>query len=115
MIDTFSEILISIQLFEQIKLSCFHTDVILSSHQVFVTLAGVKGDLRVSDAIHKAVISIDESGTEAAALTAMAMAPGCSRHKKWPLIFHVDQPFAFLIFCRNFPVFTGRIMFPGHS
>jgi serpin B len=64
-------------------------------------------DLYISDVLHKAFVSVDESGTEAAAATAVIMrltaAPGM------PVTFTIDRPFIFLI--RD--IETGTILFVG--
>ena len=65
-------------------------------------------DLFISDVIHKAFVSVDEAGTEAAAATAvvmemMAPKPG------GPVEVTVDRPFVFLI--RD--IETGTLLFVG--
>lgn len=64
-------------------------------------------DLFISDVIHKAFVSVDEAGTEAAAATAVVMrltaAPGAGAE------LVVDRPFLFLI--RHDP--TGTVLFAG--
>ena len=77
-------------------------------------IIGIAGspEVFVSDAIHKAVISVDEKGTEAAAATGMVMMLGCAmmRPKLPPVKFHVDQPCSFFIFARGQnPLFAGRL------
>jgi len=67
-----------------------------------------KGDLFISNVLHKAFVSVDEAGTEAAAATAVVMkelsvAPG------EPIEMTIDRPFVFLI--RD--VETGSILFLG--
>jgi len=70
-------------------------------------------DLFISDVVHKAFVSVDEAGTEAAAATAVVMeltaVPGP------PVEVTVDRPFIFLI--RDIEtgtiLFVGRIMNPG--
>ena len=69
-------------------------------------------ELFVSDAVHKAVISVDEKGTEAAAATRMVMMKtgGMIRRKLRPVKFHVNQPCSFFIFARGQnPLFAGRL------
>jgi serpin B len=70
-------------------------------------------DLFISEVIHKAFVSVDEAGTEAAAATAVIMrmsaAPG------FPVEVTIDHPFIFLI--RDIEtdaiLFVGRVMNPG--
>jgi serpin B len=63
--------------------------------------------LVVAEAYHKAFVAVDEEGTEAAAATAIAMAPGGPPPR--PTAFVVDRPFLFLI--RESA--TGAILFLG--
>ena len=72
-----------------------------------------KRDLYISDIVHKAFVSVDESGTEAAAATAVIMkltaAPGGET-----IAVTIDRPFIFLI--RDIPtdtiLFMGRLVNP---
>ncbi len=65
-------------------------------------------DLYIDDVYHKAFVSVDEKGTEAAAATAVVMdLKGMVRE---PRQVRVDRPFVFLI--RD--VQTGAILFLGH-
>ena len=64
-------------------------------------------DLFISDVVHKAFVSVDEEGTEAAAATAAIMAlTGLPEN---PLELKIDRPFIFLI--RD--IETGTILFIG--
>lgn len=71
--------------------------------------SGIDGsrDLFISDVLHKAFVSVDEAGTEAAAATAVIVAatgiPGP------PVMVTIDRPFLFVI--RDIP--TGSILFVG--
>ena len=67
--------------------------------------------LYISEAIHKAVIEVDEEGTEAAAATAIVMSvpESGSFQPPRPIILRVDRPFLFLI--RDDA--TGSILFAG--
>jgi len=64
-------------------------------------------DLFIADVIHKAFVSVDEAGTEAAAATAVVMEltalPGT------PVEVTLDRPFVFLIH----DIETGAILFVG--
>ncbi len=64
-------------------------------------------ELFISDAIHKAFVSVDERGTEAAAVTAIAMA--ASAPPSGPVDFTANRPFIFLIQ----DIETGSILFIG--
>jgi serpin B len=72
-----------------------------------------KRDLYISDIVHKAFVSVDESGTEAAAATAVIMkltaAPGGET-----ITVTIDRPFILLI--RDIPtdtiLFMGRVVNP---
>ncbi len=64
-------------------------------------------DLWISEAVHKAFVSVDEEGTEAAAATAVVMA--ASGPSKEPIEVTVDRPFIFLI--RD--IGTGTVLFLG--
>ena len=77
--------------------------------------SGMTGDtdLFISDVIHKAFICADEAGTEAAAATAVVIAPASLPEA--PVEVTVDRPFVFLI--RDIEtgtiIFAGRIMHPS--
>ncbi|MCL0057758.1 serpin family protein, partial [Dehalococcoidales bacterium] len=60
-----------------------------------------------ADVVHKAFVSVDEAGTEAAAATAVVGLPGLPTEK--PVKVTVDRPFIFLIHDRE----TGTILFVG--
>jgi len=67
-------------------------------------------DLFIGDVIHKAFVSVDETGTEAAAATAVMMAGSAPGPKpKEPVTVTIDRPFIFLI--RD--IDTGAILFIG--
>jgi serpin B len=72
-------------------------------------------DLYVSSVVHKAFVDVTEEGTEAAAATAIIMAPtAVFARPKAPPVFRADHPFVFLIRDnRNGAIlFLGRIIDP---
>ena len=68
----------------------------------FSGMAGTRG-LWISEVVHKAFVSVDEEGTEAAAATAVVVL------ESEPLLVTVDRPFIFLIRDRD----TGTVLFLG--
>jgi serpin B len=68
-------------------------------------------ELFIADIIHKAFVSVDENGTEAAAATAVIMAGSAPIE---PVRVNIDRPFIFLI--RDIPtdtiLFIGRVLNP---
>jgi serpin B len=69
-----------------------------------------KPDLKIKDVVHKAFVSVDEAGTEAAAASGVIMEP-----TSMPPSITIDHPFIFLI--RDIQtgtiLFIGRVMNPG--
>jgi serpin B len=72
----------------------------------FTGIATTEG-LQIDDVIHKAFVSVDEAGTEAAAATAVIV--GTTSMPAEPVTVTLDQPFVFLI--RD--IQTGAILFIG--
>ncbi|KAK1661963.1 hypothetical protein QYE76_050122 [Lolium multiflorum] len=76
----------------------------------------VEGDdlIVVDDIIHKAVIEVNEEGTEAVAVTMVIDTEGCamdSAERSPPQVnFVADHPFAFYIVEEA----TGAVVFAGH-
>jgi serpin B len=66
-----------------------------------------KRDFTIGAVIHKAYVSVDENGTEAAAATAVSMPTGA--RPEAPVAFTADRPFIFLI--RD--IQTGAVLFVG--
>ena len=70
-------------------------------------------NLFISDVIHKAIVVVDERGTEAAAATAVGIA--ASALPAQPVTLTIDRPFVFLI--RDIKtgtlLFMGRVVNPG--
>ncbi len=72
--------------------------------------AGAPEPLVISDVLHKAFISLDEEGTEAAAGTAVIVAAGAGAPSDEPPIeVRADRPFIFLIRDTQ----TGAVLFMG--
>lgn len=67
-----------------------------------------KESLMLSDVIHKAFVSVDENGTEAAAATAVIARPTAIENHP-SAVFRADRPFVFLIREKQ----TGSILFLG--
>jgi serpin B len=65
-------------------------------------------DLYISDVLHKAFVSVDEEGTEAAAATAVIMSL-TSAPMGEPITFTIDRPFIYMIRDQQ----TGTILFLG--
>ena len=68
--------------------------------------------LKISEVIHQAFVDVDEKGTEAAAATAVVMAPTSAavpREPQKPVVFRADHPFLFMIRDNR----TGAILFMG--
>ena len=86
--------------------------VAFSEEADFSGMTGNK-DLFVSDVIHKAFVSVDEAGTEAAAATAVIME--LTAMPETPVEVTLNRPFIFLI--RDIEtgaiLFVGRVMNPG--
>ena len=78
----------------------------LSDAADFSGMTGSK-DLFISDVFHKAFVSVDEEGTEAAAATAVDMS--LTSMPESPLELTVDRPFLFLIREHD----TGTVLFMG--
>ena len=67
-----------------------------------------KPDLRIDQVYHQAFVAVDETGTEAAAATAVLIAP-TSVQPESPVQVTIDRPFFFLIRDTQ----TGAILFVG--
>jgi serpin B len=73
-------------------------------------LSGITGDkdIRISNILHKAVVEINESGTEASAATAVIGSRSVSGNKE-TVVFKADKPFFYFIRENS----TGTILFAG--
>lgn len=78
----------------------------------FENINGNANDLYVSSAVHKAVITVDEQGTEAAAATGMIMMTRCAMMPQPPVELTLDKPFVFCLFQRDVLCFMGRYTGP---
>jgi len=79
--------------------------------------SGMNGqrDLLIQDVLHKAFVSVDEAGTEAAAATAVIV--GETSVPAEPVEVKIDRPFIFII--RDMPtgsiIFVGRVLNPAST
>lgn len=73
---------------------------------------GIAAGLFITQAVHLANISVDEWGTEAAAITALALAE--SGPPPFEVAFHADRPYAFAIVggSDQIPLFIGQVSDP---
>lgn len=78
--------------------------------------SGIDGthDLFISAVIHQANITLDETGTEAAAATALIMEAGAAPPTTQPLTLTLDHPYLYLIRddATGAPLFVGRVTDP---
>uniref|UniRef100_A0A8C8UR76 Serpin domain-containing protein n=1 Tax=Peromyscus maniculatus bairdii TaxID=230844 RepID=A0A8C8UR76_PERMB len=74
-------------------------------------ITGTK-DLRVSQVVHKAVLDVAETGTEAAAATGLKVVPFSAKHISMTVRF--NRPFLMIIFDTNTqtPLFLAKITNP---
>jgi serpin B len=73
-----------------------------------------EGGLKILGVRHRAMIEVNETGTEAAAATVVVMAPTSAPRLERPLPFVVDRPFLFLVVddASGAVLFQGRIADP---
>ncbi len=85
-----------------------------SSEANFEGINGKK-DLKIGQVLHKAFISVNETGTEAAAATSVSMNLTSFLPKKEPILFKADHPFMFIIYEKSSSqiLFLGRISNPS--
>lgn len=76
-------------------------------------IGGRKGDLFVGQAVHRATITVDEKGTEAAAVTGVGVEASSATVRNHTV--RADRPFAFAIVHEptGAPVFTGVVADPS--
>jgi serpin B len=75
----------------------------------FSKIDGTK-DLYISEALQKTFVRVDETGTEAAAVTGIAMATRAMVQR--PFQFHADRPFVYAIVMEDTILFLGRFVKP---
>ncbi len=71
------------------------------------TAEGVPADLLITEVLQKAKISVDEEGTEAAAVTIVAASDGAFLPQGEPFRFLADRPFVYTIDYGNTSLFLG--------
>jgi len=78
-------------------------------------LSGIAVGLAISQAVHRATITVEETGTEAAAVTAFAVASGALSNPPVPVRMTVDHPYAYAVLDTRTgtPLFTGVINDPA--
>ena len=71
--------------------------------------------MRISDIIHEATIAMDEEGCEAAAFTAIVIAPNCAPPPEYETVeFNLNRPFMYYISdSAGTPIFMGVINDPA--
>ena len=76
-------------------------------------LSGIAPHLFVSDAVHRANITVDENGTEAAAVTGIGISVSSAIAE--PVTMTVDRPFAWAVVHEptGTPVFAGHVVDPS--
>lgn len=79
----------------------------------FSGMDGTK-ELFINDIFHKAIIEVDETGTEAAAVTEITMSIGCGSPVNPAVSMRVNRPFLYFIRDRdtNTVLFVGRVLNP---
>ncbi|XP_052042651.1 serine protease inhibitor A3F-like [Apodemus sylvaticus] len=71
---------------------------VFSTQADLSAITGVK-DLRVSQVVHKAVLDVAETGTEAAAATGVQLVPLCAKY--YDMTMHFNRPFLMVFFDTN--------------
>lgn len=83
----------------------------------FSGISTAKDGLIISDVVHKAYVDVDESGTEAAAATAVMAVAGAAPQEATPIAFRADHPFLFFLRDKTSGaiLFAGRVSDPSKS
>src|SRR5262249_22807183 len=76
-------------------------------------LSGIAPNLYINAALHRATITVDEHGTEAAAVTVVGR--GATSMPPTPVLVTADHPFAFAIVHKatGVPLFVGHVADPS--
>ncbi|XP_068960366.1 alpha-1-antichymotrypsin-like [Petaurus breviceps papuanus] len=76
-------------------------------------LSGITGqnNLKVPKVVHKAVLEVDEAGTEAAAVTAI-MGVGSSLKSPLPLVIRFNRPFLLILYDNRNIIIMGKVINP---
>jgi serpin B len=88
-----------------------------SNQADFSGMTGRK-DLKISNVLHKVFLAVDETGSEAAAATAITMGLTSSLNPpEPPIVFQVDHPFVYFIIEKKTGIilFIGRVTNPGDA
>lgn len=80
----------------------------LNNEADFSGMSGIKS-LKIGNVLHKVYLSVDETGSEAAAATAVSMTLTSVFDPNPPVIFQADHPFLYFIYEKK----TGMILFMG--
>jgi serpin B len=83
-----------------------------SDNAEFTELLETSGAMKISKAIHKAFIEVDEVGTEAAATTAFEIEDRVFYIPKYKAEFKADHPFLFVLRSKSQTIFMGRFVAP---
>ena len=84
-----------------------------SNNADFLGIDGI-GEIYIDQVLHKAFIKVNESGTEAAAATAVTFKLTAINEGDSRIIFKCDHPFLFMIYHKqsNTILFMGNIINP---
>lgn len=75
-------------------------------------LSGMHADLYAQEAVQHCLVRVDETGIEAAAVTATAFAASAMRLQREHVVLRLDRPFAFLVLKDGLPLFSGWVARP---
>jgi serpin B len=83
----------------------------------FSGISSAPEGLFISEVVHKAFIELDESGTVAAAATAVMAVAAAAPQEATPIAFRADHPFLFFLRDKTSGaiLFSGRVSDPGKS